>query len=90
MGDKKLTQLIAAEHLGLTVRQIKRLVKRYRQDGPKGLTSKHRGTQGNRKYTDEKIALIKGLIETHYHDFGPKFAAEKLYERHGITEILSN
>jgi transposase len=83
--DKKLTQLIAAEHLGLTVRQIKRLIKRYRQDGPKGLTSKHRGSQGNRKYTDEKIALIKGLIETHYHDFGPKFAAEKLYERHGIT-----
>ena len=40
--DKKLTQLIAAEHLGLTVRQIKRLVKRYRQNGPKGLTSKHR------------------------------------------------
>lgn len=82
--DKKLTQLIAAEHLGLTVRQVKRLVKRYRQDGPKGLTSNRRGSQGNRKYTDEKIALIKVLVETHYHDFGPKFAAEKLYERHGI------
>lgn len=24
------------------------------------------------------------MIETHYYDFGPKFAAEKLYERHGI------
>jgi len=82
--DKKLTQIIAAQHLGLTVRQIKRLVKGYRQYGPKGLTSKRRGSQGNRKYTDKKIALIKDLIETHYHDFGPKFAAEKLYERHGI------
>jgi transposase len=82
--DKRLTQIMAAQHLGLTVRQIKRLVKRYRHYGPKGLISKHRGSQGNRKYTEKKIALIKGLIETHYHDFGPKFAAEKLYERHGI------
>jgi len=82
--DKQLTQLIAAEHLGLTVRQIKRLVKRYKQYGPKGLTSKQRGTQGNRKYTDKKLAIIKDLIETHYYDFGPKFAAEKLYERHEI------
>jgi len=82
--DKKLTQVIAAQDLGVTVMQIKRLVRRYRQSGAKGLISKHRGIEGNRKYTDKKIALIKRLIETHYYDFGPTFAAEKLYERHGI------
>lgn len=82
--DRKLTQVIAAEHLGLTARQIKRLVKSYRQHGAKGLISKQRGRQGNRQYTAKKIAIIKEVIETHYYDFGPKFAAEKLYERHGI------
>ena len=82
--DRKLTQVIAAEHLGLTVRQIKRLVKSYRQHGAKGLISKHRGRQGNRQYSAKRIAIIKEVIETHYYDFGPKFAAEKLYERHGI------
>ena len=32
--DKKMTQIIASQHLGLTVRQIKRLVRQYKQDGP--------------------------------------------------------
>ena len=82
--DKKITQVIAAQDLGVTVRQIKRLVRKYRQSGAKGLISKHRGIKGNRKYTEKKIALIKRLIETHYYDFGPTFAAEKLYEKHGI------
>lgn len=82
--DKKITQIIASKHLGLTVRQIKRLVKRYRQDGAAGLLSKRRGKSSNRKKSDEKIALIKQIIEAHYYDFGPKFAAEKLNERHGI------
>ena len=83
--DKKMTQIIASQHLGLTVRQIKRLVRQYKQDGPSGLVSKQRGQVSNRKYTDAKIAVIKELIETNYYDFGPKFAAEKLIELHGIN-----
>jgi transposase len=83
--DKKITQAIASEHLGLTVRQIKRLVRQYKQDGALGLISRKRGQSSNRKFTDAKIAVIKRLIETHYYDFGPKFAAEKLIELHGIN-----
>lgn len=83
--DKKITQVIASQQLGLTVRQIKRLVKKYKQSGPLGLVSKQRGQPSNRKFTEEKIELIKELVETHYYDFGPKFAAEKLYESHKIT-----
>ena len=82
--DKRLTQTIAAQHLGLTVRQIKRLVKKYKQFGAQGLTSKQRGCRSNRKYTDEKIALIKSIVTQYYYDFGPKFAAEKLCEKHAI------
>ncbi len=82
--DKQITQIIAAQQLGLTVRQVKRLVKKYRQNGAAGLVSKQRGKFGNRKYTDEKIAAIKALVAKHYYDFGPKFAAEKLYEKHAI------
>lgn len=82
--DKKITQVIASEHLGLTVRQVKRLVKQYKRDGALGLISRQRGQPSNRKYTLAKIEAIKQLIETHYYDFGPKFAAEKLIELHGI------
>lgn len=37
--DKKITQMIAAQHLGLTVRQIKRLVKKFKLNSL-GLISK--------------------------------------------------
>jgi len=82
--DKNITQVLAAEQLGLTDRQVRRLVKNYILYGAEGLTSKQRGQIGNRKYTDEKIAAIKALVVKHYYDFGPKFAAEKLYEKHAI------
>jgi transposase len=83
--DKRLTQVVAAQQLGLTVRQIKRLIKKYKQNGAEGLVSKKRGQRGNRKYSDKKIEEVKALIVAHYYDFGPKFASEKLDEKHGIN-----
>ena len=82
--DKRLSQVMASQQLGLTVRQIKRLVRKYKDYGAEGLVSKQRGSRSNRKYSDEKIEAIKTLVVTHYYDFGPKFAAEKLYEKHAI------
>jgi len=83
--DKHLTQVLAAKHLGLTVRQVKRLVKKYKQYGAEGLVSKQRGQSSNHKFNDKKIEEIKRLVSLHYYDFGPKFAAEKLDEKHGIN-----
>jgi len=82
--DKQITQTLAAKQLGLTVRQVKRLVKKYRFHGAEGLVSKQRGRASNNKYCDQKIESIKKLVTTHYYDFGPKFAAEKLEEKHGL------
>jgi len=85
VSDKCLTQALAAQQLGLTVRQVKRLVRKYKQHGTEGLISKQRGQASNNKSSDEKIEEIKKLVVTHYYDFGPKFAAEKLQEKHGIN-----
>lgn len=82
--DKRLTQVLAAKQLGLTDRQVRRLVKDYKLHGAEGLVSKQRGQISNRKSSDKKIEEIKRLVATHYYDFGPKFAAEKLDEKHGI------
>ena len=82
--EKRVTQSIASNQLGLTVRQVKRLIKKYKQSGAEGLISKKRGHVSNRKYTDEKIKEIHALVIMNYYDFGPKFAAEKLFEKHGI------
>ena len=82
--DKRLTQAQAAQQLGLTIRQVKRLVRKYKQYGAEGLVSKQRGQVSNNKFSDKKIEDIKKLVSMHYYDFGPKFAAEKLAEKHGI------
>lgn len=83
--DKRLTQALGAQQLSLTIRQVKRLVRKYKQYGAEGLVSKQRGQVSNNKFTDKKIADIKQLVSVHYYDFGPKFAAEKLIEKHGIN-----
>jgi transposase len=75
----------AAERLGLSVRQIERLVIRYRAEGPVGLISRHRNRTGNRALKAPVAERIVAILREHYADFGPTLAAEKLQIRHGIT-----
>ncbi|KAA0086366.1 helix-turn-helix domain-containing protein, partial [Paraburkholderia sp. T12-10] len=71
----------AADRLGLTVRQVERLVTRYRECGAAGLVSRKRGNPGNRKL-DEGLALrALTIIRERYADFGPTLACEKLCGR---------
>lgn len=82
---KQLTQTEAAEQLRLCRRQIIRIYQKYQRDGAQGLVSGHRGKVSNNKLTDQiKERAIK-LVKTHYPDFGPTFAHEKLIENHQLT-----
>ena len=74
----------AANLLNLTVRHIRRLKKKVKQRGIKGLIHGNRGRIGNRKIPDKERQRIIDLLHKHYPDFGPTLAAEKLDERHGI------
>ncbi|WP_042260455.1 ISNCY family transposase [Paraburkholderia heleia] len=75
----------AAERLGLTVRQVERLVARYRESDAAGLASRKRKAPGNRKL-DEGLALrALTTIRERYADFGPTLACEKLRECHGLV-----
>ena len=47
VAEKRLRQREAAERLGVSVRQVKRLLARYRERGPGGLVSGHRGKASN-------------------------------------------
>ena len=82
--EKRLKQGRGAKLLKLTPRQTRRLVRAYRQQGAQGLISKQRGRVSNRQHTKETQQQIKQLLLLQYADFGPTFAAEKLYERHGL------
>ena len=50
--EKRLRQGDAAERLGIGVRQVKRLARRYRERGTAGLASGHRGRRPNNAIDD--------------------------------------
>ena len=83
--NKALRQRKAGEVLGLTTRQVRRLIQRVRVEGAAGRVHRSRGTPSNRQYRPALKARALRLYAKHYRDFGPTLAAEKLAERHGIT-----
>lgn len=81
---KQITQVEAARLLGISYRQVKRIVKKYRQYGVASLVSKRRGKPANNRITSTIKQKAMTLIRDNYHDFAPTLAHEKLSERHGI------
>lgn len=84
LKEHKLSQQDASQRLGITTRQVRRLAKRYQATGLAGLVSKKRGRASNRQMDEATCAAAIHLIGTHYRDFGPTLACEKLAELHGV------
>ena len=81
VSRKQMRQTEAGEILHLSTRQIKRLLKVYRQKGATGLVSKHRGRKGNHRLAEEVKQQALNLLKTKYRGFGPTLAHEKLVEK---------
>jgi len=83
--DKKyLNMRQASEELALSLRQTKRIRKRYHEEGSLGLISRHIGkTSPNRIDKEIKSEVIGILCSEEYVGFGPTFARDKIEERHG-------
>jgi Winged helix-turn helix len=81
----RLTAAAAGQLLGLERRQVFRLLKAYRIEGPSGLISKRRGRRSNRRKPEALRAAVLTIIRRWYWDLGPTLAAEKLCEDHGIA-----
>ena len=84
LKENRISQLEAARRLGVSPRQTRRLAKRYQLEGLSGLVSKKRDCPSNRRLDETLCSKAIGLIGTHYRDFGPTLACEKLAERHGL------
>ncbi|WP_423395715.1 ISNCY family transposase [Burkholderia sp. LMG 21824] len=82
--EQRLMPWRAAERLGISRRQIERLVARYRAAGPAGLLSQRRGHASNHQLPEDLAHRALGLIRERYADFGPTLACEKLCECHGL------
>ncbi|SPD61794.1 protein of unknown function (plasmid) [Cupriavidus taiwanensis] len=64
--DGQLRPGVAAERLEITDRQLRRLLERYRLEGPAGLVSRKRGRPSNNRLSGEREAAALGLIREHY------------------------
>src|SRR5713226_5127852 len=82
---KLITQREAAEELGLSVRQVKRLLYALKKHGDKAVIHGLRGVPSNRRIQEaiEKEA-VKILSAEVYRGFGPTLAAEYLRRKHQI------
>jgi transposase len=83
--EGKLSQSEAAARLNVSVRQVKRLKRSYVLAGADGLISKKRGQPSNRRVAPTVLTQALKWIGTHYSDFGPTLAAEKLREQHDVA-----
>jgi len=79
--EEAMTIKEASEVIGVSYRQSRRIYKRYREEGDKGVIHRNRGRPSNRgKDCKIKEAVLR-LYREQYWDFGPTLAAEKLGER---------
>lgn len=76
--DRVVSQREAGQALGLSDRQIRRLLRRYEREGAAGLISRRRGKPSNRCFDPGRKAAILARLRQSYTDFGPTLAAEYL------------
>jgi len=82
--ERVIKQVEAAEMLSLSGRQIRRIVKRIRTEGDRGIIHQSRGRPSNRRTPDKVRNKVIRLYRAQYKDFGPTLASEKLLERDRI------
>jgi transposase len=79
-----LDQGHAAQLLGLSIRQVKRLCRSVRERGPQGLISAKRGQPSHRRISPERREHFVRVVRSEYADFGPLLAHEYLKREHGF------
>ena len=77
--------------MGLQRRQVVRLLRGLRQDGPASLLSKRRGKPSNHWPHDEVRALVLSIAREQYVDFGPapRLRMGRLWRRRSWQSITA-
>lgn len=83
--EERINQKHAARQLNISVRQVQRILERYKREGAAGLVHQGRGRKSNRAIAQEEKDRAIKIIRQHYHDFGPTFALEKLKDHHQVA-----
>ena len=75
-----ITQKKAAEVIRISEREVRRLIKRVREEGDRGVIHRSRGKPSNRRIDDKLRNEVIEIYNKRYWDFGPTLASEKLSE----------
>jgi len=82
--EKRLTGVEASMHLGLSVRHVRRLLAKYRQEGVQGLVHGNRGRTANNRVDEDVRVKIQELAEKEYKDYNDSHFTEELIDEHGL------
>lgn len=80
----EINQQEASEVIGVSDRQVRRIVARVREEGDRGIVHGLRGAEGSHRAEEEQKQKILKLYRKQYEGFGPLLASEKLLERDKI------
>jgi hypothetical protein len=78
--NKEIKRKEAATLLGISVRQVGRVKKKYKAMEAQGLVHGNRGKPSNHKIPSQEVDRIMSIVSSKYYDFGPTLAWEKLDE----------
>jgi transposase len=81
----EITLVKAAELVGLSYRQAKRVYARFQADGDQGLVHRLRGQPSNRRSDSSLRERVLELVRERYADFGPTLVSEYLASEHEMV-----
>jgi transposase len=81
----EITQVEAAEMLGVSVRTFQRWADRYEEAGLEGLADRRLGRASARRAPQEELERMLGLYRDKYSDFTVKHFHEQLVRRHSYV-----
>jgi len=88
--ERTIKQVSAAKILNITPRHLRRLLRKLKKDGPKGIVSRKIGTPGNNQLSQGAKDRILDFFKDEDHcDFGPTLAHEYLMENGAICSVSS-
>ncbi len=88
--EKRLKQIEGAQKLGISPRQLRRLLRSFEAYGAKGLISRKVGSPSNHRLNPHQKALVLDFFTIEGHrDFGPTLTHEYLEEKGAKLSISS-
>lgn len=88
--SKAITGREAAEMLGLSLRQTRRIIQKYRSGGATALIHGNRGKRSPHRLDEGSVIMIQELLQERYSDYNTQHLVEVLAERHAVYVSASS